>query len=70
MQTPRHECNHPKLTFGSGDFYLFCYGCGARWACIGDTGFSKDEISPATANRGVGAQLSGQTRTQHPNGDR
>lgn len=29
------SCNHPRLQFNSGDYYLTCRDCGARWARIG-----------------------------------
>jgi hypothetical protein len=30
-QTIKRTCQHPRLHFGSGDYYLFCYDCDARW---------------------------------------
>jgi len=30
------ECFHPELTFGSGDYYIFCNRCGRKWATMGD----------------------------------
>lgn len=66
MRKPRAECHHETLNFGSGDFYLFCHACGARWATIDYADPSKswsDEIAPQAANQGVGGQLSGQPRS-------
>lgn len=30
----RKDCEHPTLFFNSGDYYLTCLGCGARWATM------------------------------------
>jgi hypothetical protein len=55
---PREECSHLILNFGSGDFYIFCHACGARWACV-DT----DDMADSTlANKGFGGHLSGHAR--------
>lgn len=35
MASPE-ECFHPELTFGSGDYYIFCNRCGRKWATMGD----------------------------------
>jgi hypothetical protein len=35
MSTPE-ECFHPELTFGSGDYYIFCNRCGRKWATMGN----------------------------------
>jgi hypothetical protein len=62
---PREECAHLILNFGSGDFYLFCHSCGARWATIDYADPTKswsDEIAPQSANKGLGAHLSGHAR--------
>ena len=56
---PREECNHPELTFGSGDYYIFCYECGAIWAT---TSIQSDRIAPEESNRGKGMSLSGEKR--------
>lgn len=53
------ECRHLKLTFGSGDYYIFCYGCGHWWATIEPT---SHKLAPELANRGAGSQLSGEAR--------
>lgn len=29
-------CNHDTLHFASGDYYIFCNKCGARWGMLGD----------------------------------
>lgn len=28
-------CQHIELQFNSGDYYIACHACGARWARIG-----------------------------------
>lgn len=30
------DCNHKRLYFGSGDYYLFCKECHRNWAVMGD----------------------------------
>jgi hypothetical protein len=38
-------CDHPKLSFGSGGYYIFCNSCKARWGRLGDQpeyGYDKD----------------------------
>lgn len=34
--TSPEECFHPELTFGSGDYYIFCNRCGRKWATMGN----------------------------------
>lgn len=55
----RSDCEHKTLFFGSGDYYLFCKRCDARWVC---TNANVDIGSPELANKGVGSLLSGQVR--------
>ena len=31
MLKDQKDCRHEKLTFGSGDFYVFCVDCGRSW---------------------------------------
>lgn len=31
MFKDQKECRHEKLTFGSGDFYIFCVDCQRSW---------------------------------------
>ena len=31
MYKDQNTCGHEKLTFGSGDFYIFCVDCGRSW---------------------------------------
>jgi hypothetical protein len=57
----RKDCEHTKLTFGSGDFYLFCYECGATWATI-DVG--ADRLASEKSNQGIGSRLSGEARSK------
>jgi hypothetical protein len=70
---PRRQCRHEELTFGSGDYYLFCNACGATWmtksvadAQHGEFGVTKDGRRvggcPQEANKGEGALLSGRVR--------
>ncbi len=30
----RKDCDHERLTFGSGDYYIFCSDCSARWGAL------------------------------------
>ena len=55
------KCDHDTLYFGSGDYYVFCAGCGARWGRLGATdrpeyGESADGVEvgcdPQSANLG------------------
>lgn len=58
----RSQCRHERLRFGSGDYYLFCQDCPARWVCSGSM---RDEGAPELANQGVGCSLSGELRCAH-----
>lgn len=58
--TPAEQCRHPKINFGSGDYYLFCHACGARW--VRTCAHADHPPRPDLANRGVGSQLSGEAR--------
>lgn len=70
MAIPVDECTHQELTFGSGDFYVFCTACGAWWMRRGEgkpeygTDASGKAIgaAPEESNRGVGGTLSGHRR--------
>jgi len=31
MYKDQKDCKHEKLTFGSGDFYVFCVDCTRSW---------------------------------------
>jgi hypothetical protein len=53
------KCRHPKLNFGSGDYYIFCHDCGRWWVTIEPT---SHKLAPELANQGEGSQLSGQSR--------
>jgi hypothetical protein len=33
---PRVDCEHNTLMFGSGDYYIFCQDCNARWGALRD----------------------------------
>ena len=30
----RKDCDHARLTFGSGDYYIFCADCPAKWGAL------------------------------------
>lgn len=36
------ECNHLRLQFGSGGFYIFCRDCGGQW--VAKRGFGPDAV--------------------------
>lgn len=57
------ECRHLTLHFGSGDYYLFCRGCGAWW--VRTVPGQGDRPASELANRGVGSGLSGHARVGH-----
>lgn len=67
----REDCEHKTLFFGSGDYYLFCQHCPAKWATIVDgqdehgSNYSGKPIgcAPSASGKGVGSQLSGQVRS-------
>ena len=61
----RENCEHKVLSFGSGDYYIFCANCDARWVC---TNTVKDIGSPELANKGIGCTLSGHIRST-PSGE-
>lgn len=66
----REDCDHKTLMFGSGDYYIFCQDCGAKW--MGHDGSSQEYgvsatgkpvgATPETSNKGKGAYLSGKVR--------
>lgn len=66
------QCAHKTVYFGSGDYYLFCRECNARWGRLGlgrcEYGVNArgEEVGcdPGQSNRGVGATLSGQDRVK------
>lgn len=62
-KTPRENCKHTELQFGSGDYYIFCHACGAWWACV-DPSSNEYRPAPELANKGDGSQLSGQMRRE------
>jgi hypothetical protein len=66
MYIPQEDCAHKLLTFGSGDYYIFCSGCGARWVFAGG---EDDTHTPGKSNKGKGSHLSGETRVALTNGD-
>lgn len=57
------HCRHDKLYFGSGDYYVFCAGCDARWGRLDPRGTRREygtdkdgnEIGcmPEAANQGA-----------------
>lgn len=60
MSESREHCHHPILAFGSGDYYLFCRSCDARWVTCGT---ENDQPKPELANRPGAVGLSGVTLT-------
>ena len=60
MSIPVDNCDHGILHFGSGDYYLFCDGCGASWMRRGSNkqeyGVDKDGkpigAAPEESNKG------------------
>jgi hypothetical protein len=56
----REDCRHEVIGFQSGDYYVFCRGCPARWAAIDPV--KGDVIDPSQSNKGFGQQLSGEDR--------
>lgn len=56
------DCTHHRVHFGSGDYYLFCQGCGAKWVRADGL----DQAAPGLSNRGTGSSLSGQPREKPP----
>jgi hypothetical protein len=47
--TPEKQqaCNHPTLTFGSGDYYVMCRECSRTWVKVG---MASDEADPEFIN--------------------
>lgn len=44
-------CRHANLTFGSGGYYIFCHGCGAKWTPGEDVQHQdQEEVKKATTN--------------------
>lgn len=62
MTIPQEDCSHATLQFHSGDYYLACRACNARWAMLGRTTSQGEYLQPEAANKGIGATLSGQLR--------
>lgn len=56
----QEECRHETIRFGSGDYYIFCQDCPAAWVFKERAG--ADRPAPASSNKGVGGQLSGEAR--------
>lgn len=67
----RKDCRHETLTFGSGDYYIFCQECNACWAAVShiqpeyghDAQGKPIGANPDICNKGVGCTLSGEIRT-------
>ena len=57
---PREKCRHLTLSFGSGDYYIFCNDCDAKWCAHNHTqseyGYDKDGkpigADPSVCNKG------------------
>ena len=45
-------CQHNSIRFGSGDYYVFCDSCNAKWARINPTHDGPDTIDATAANQG------------------
>lgn len=54
----REFCEHKTLHFHSGDYYVECDDCHAKWVACDPW----DIRAPDQANRGVGCGLSGHKR--------
>jgi hypothetical protein len=57
----REDCHHKTVYFGSGDYYIFCRDCPARWVACNLT---SDQPCPSVSNQGVGGMLSGEVREE------
>jgi len=47
-----NKCQHAELRFGSGDYYIFCSGCGACWM---RRGLNKQEYGTDPDGKEIGA---------------
>lgn len=58
----REQCRHLSLAFGSGDYYIFCQDCDARWvahnAIQSEYGYDSDG-KPVGADPSVTNQYKG-----------
>ncbi len=56
-------CLHKELTFGSGDYYIFCANpiCKCSWIM---KALGKDEVDVDLSNKGVSATLSDAKRVE------
>lgn len=54
----REFCNHETIYFNSGDYYICCKDCPAKWVACD----AWDIRAPNEANRGVGCRLNGEKR--------
>ena len=54
--TPEKQqaCNHPTLTFGSGDYYVMCRECSRTWV---KTSMASDEADPEYTNDTITGEL-------------
>lgn len=66
MAKHEHECDHLRLHFGSGNYYIFCRDCPASWVHRGSTTFA--DGSPVQAQ--TDAAVSDAASSRHLPGDR
>lgn len=54
--TPEKQqaCDHPTLTFGSGDYYVMCRECSRTWV---KTGLASDFADPDFVNDRITGEL-------------
>lgn len=59
MYKDQKDCFHEKLTFGSGDFYIFCVDCTRSWV---HRSMENDSVSYEH-----GQNVAGEYRVKFPN---
>lgn len=64
-----HDCEHEEIQFNSGDYYIYCLGCGSKWVRhnLHDMEYTISDgraigADPSAANKGKGGGLSGHKR--------
>lgn len=50
---PEKHCEHPKLYFGSGEFYIICAECGRFWVAKKHGGSGDVDLDYSAGGRGV-----------------
>ena len=57
------NCEHKRIYFASGDYYIYCTDCSARWVMTDPQGVGDDPMpKPENSNIGSAALLSGEER--------